>query len=177
MTSKLVALLLADLGVTKTHSRPYTCNDNPFCEALFKTTKYRPEFPESFGSLPAALAFGRVFFPWYNTEHRHSGIGFLTPEMVHYGQSAAVLQARGATLARAFERHPERFKGRQPQPPRLLPAVWINPPSDAAHGLVDTTELTRSSQSHDREVGPRTGTPENDTASPAALASSRSAVH
>ncbi len=177
MTSKLVAQLLADLGVTKTHSRPYTSNDNPFSEALFKTTKYRPEFPDRFGSIHEALTFGRVFFPWYNTEHRHSGIGFLTPEMVHYGQSAAVLHARAATLARAFEQHPERFKGRQPQPPRLLPAVWINPPSDAAEVLSEKPDLTGSSQSHDRKAGQGTGSPENGTASPSVLAPSRSAVH
>jgi putative transposase len=126
MTSKLVAQLLADLGITKTHSRPYTSDDNPFSEALFKTTKYCPEFPPRFDSLPHALSFGRVFFPWYNTEHRHSGIGFLTPEMVHYGQAPAVLQARALTLAHAFAAHPERFKGRQPQPagepPRTLKA-------------------------------------------------------
>ncbi len=177
MTSKLVAQLLADLGITKTHSRPYTSNDNPFSEALFKTTKYRPEFPERFGSLPDALAFGRVFFPWYNSEHRHSGIGFLTPEMVHYGQSTAVLQVRAATLAGAFALHPERFKGRQPQPPRLLPAVWINPPSDWAQALGEKTDLTGSSQRHDREAGQGTGTPENGSASASAPASSRSAVH
>ena len=177
MTSKLVAQLLADLGITKTHSRPYTSNDNPFSEALFKTTKYRPEFPERFGSLPDALAFGRIFFPWYNTEHRHSGIGFLTPEMVHYGQSAAVLQARSATLARAFALHPERFKGHQPQPPRLLPAVWINPPSDASQPLADKTDLTGSSQRHDREVVQGTGTPENGSASASRLASWPPAVH
>jgi len=177
MTSKLVAQLLADLGITKTHSRPYTSNDNPFSEALFKTTKYRPEFPERFGSLPDALAFGRVFFPWYNTAHRHSGIGFLTPEMVHYGQSAAVLRARSATLARACELHPERFKGRQPQPPRLLPAVWINPPTGPAPVLADKTDLTGSSQSHDREGVQGTGTPENGSTSASALALSRSAVH
>lgn len=176
MTSKLVAQLLADLGLTKTHSRPYTSNDNPFSEALFKTTKYRPEFPERFGSLPDALAFGRVFFPWYNTEHHHSGIGFLTPEMVHYGQSAGVLQARSATLARAFELHPARFKGRQPQPPRLLPAVWINPPNDATQSLVGNIDVTGSSQSHDREAVRGTGTPENGSASPSVLASSRSAL-
>jgi putative transposase len=177
MTSKLVAQLLADLGITKTHSRPYTSNDNPFSEALFKTTKYRPEFPENFGSLPAALAFGRVFFPWYNTEHRHSGIGFLTPEMVHYGQSAAVLQARAATLARAFERHPERFKGRQPQPPRLLPAVWINPPSSASQLIVPKTDLTGSSQNDDREAAQTMGTPENGSTSILTPASSLPAVH
>jgi putative transposase len=177
MTSKLVAQLLADLGITKTHSRPYTSNDNPFSEALFKTTKYRPEFPDRFGSLHDALAFGRVFFPWYNTAHRHSGIGLLTPEMVHYGESAAVLQSRSATLARAFELHPERFKGRRPQPPLLLPAVWINPPSTASRVCADKTDLTGSSQIDDREAVQGTGPPENGSASAEALASSRSAVH
>jgi Integrase core domain len=176
-TSKLVAQLLADLGITKTHSRPYTSNDNPFSEALFKTTKYRPEFPERFGSLNDALAFGRVFFPWYNTEHRHSGIGFLTPEMVHYGQAAAVLGARAATLARAFELHPQRFKGRQPQPPRLLPAVWINPPRQLPAGIAENTDLTGSSQSDDRQAVQGTGTPKNGSASAPALASSLPALH
>ena len=97
--------------------------------------------------------------------------------MVHYGQSAAVLQTRSATLARAFARHPERFKGRQPQPPRLLPAVWINPPRDASQVLAGNIDLTGSSQSHDREDVQGTGTPENSSASVSALASSRSAVH
>ena len=177
MTSKLVAQLLADLGITKTHSRPYTSNDNPFSEALFKTTKYCPEFPDRFTSLHEALAFGRVFFPWYNTAHRHSGIGFLTPEMVHYGQATAVLQARAATLTRAFEAHPARFKGCPPQPPRLRPAVWINPPSDAAAGLAEKTDLTGASQSHDREAGQGTGTTKNGSASAPALASSLPTVH
>jgi putative transposase len=176
MTSQLVAQLLADRGLTQTHSRPYTSNDNPFSEALFKTTTYRPEFPERFGALNDALTFGRVFFPWYNTEHHHSGIGFLTPEMVHYGQSTAVLQARSATLARAFELHPARFKGRQPQPPRLLPAVWINPPSDAAQRLAGKPDLIASSQSDDGEAVQGTGIPENGSASAEALASSRSAL-
>ena len=177
MTSKLVAQLLADLGITKTHSRPYTSNDNPFSESLFKTTKYCPEFPDRFGSLHEALAFGRVFFPWYNTAHRHSGIGFLTPEVVHYGQAPAVLAARAATLASAFAAHPARFKGRPPQPPRLPPAVWINPPTDVAAGRVKKTDLTGASQSHDREAGQGMGTPENGSGSASALASSLPALH
>jgi putative transposase len=177
MTSKLVAQLLADLGITKTHSRPYTSNDNPFSEALFKTTKYCPEFPDHFGSLQAALAFGRAFFPWYNTAHRHSGIGFLTPEVVHYGQATAVLQARAATLARAFAASPARFKGRPPQPPRLRPAVWINPPPDTTVGLAENTDLTGAAQSDDREAVQGTGTPENGSASTSALASSLPALH
>jgi len=177
MTSKLVAQLLADLGITKTHSRPYTSDDNPFSEALFKTTKYCPEFPQRFDSLPHALSFGRVFFPWYNTEHRHSGIGFLTPEMVHYGQAPAVLHGRAATLARAFAVHPERFKGRQPHPPALPVVVGINLPKPPPTGAGEKTDLTGASQSHDREAGQAMGTPENRAVSAAHLAASLPAVH
>ena len=95
MTSKPVALLLADLGVTKTHSRPYVSNDNPFSEAQFKTLKYRPEFPDRFGSIEDARGFGHVFFPWYNTEHHHSGLGLLTPHDVHYGLRRAARRRAG----------------------------------------------------------------------------------
>jgi putative transposase len=130
MKSKAVALLLADLGVTKTHSRPHVSNDNPFSEAQFKTLKYRPEFPQRFGSLEDSRAFCRPFFRWYNTEHRHSGIAFMTPEDVHYGRSSQILEARSATLDAAFEAHPERFKGKRPCPKALPQAVWINPPAD-----------------------------------------------
>ena len=130
MGSKLVAQLLADLGVTKTHSRPYTSNDNPFSESQFKTMKYRPEFPERFGSIEDARTFGRVFFPWYNGEHRHSGIAHLTPEQVHYGLGEAVLAERQRALDLAYEAHPERFSKR-PTVPSLHREVWINPPSVA----------------------------------------------
>jgi putative transposase len=128
MRSKLVAQLLADLGVTKTHSRPYTSNDNPFSESQFKTMKYRPEFPERFGSIEDALAFCRVFFPWYNDEHRHSGIAHLTPRQVHYGLPAEILSERQRALDMAYEAHPERFSKR-PIVPSLHKEVWINPPS------------------------------------------------
>ena len=90
MRSKPVALLLADLSVTKTHGRPYTSNDNPYSESQFRTLKYRPEFPDRFGCIQDSRAFGHTFFPWYNDEHRHSGIGMMTPAMVHYGLAAAV---------------------------------------------------------------------------------------
>jgi putative transposase len=132
MKSKAVALLLSDLGITKTHSRPHVSNDNPFSEAQFKTLKYRPEFPERFGSLEDSRAFCRPFFYWYNTEHRHSGIAFLTPQAVHYGRAPQILETRSATLDAAFEAHPERFKGRRPSPKSLPKAVWINPPADDA---------------------------------------------
>jgi putative transposase len=129
MTSKTVALLLADLGVTRTHSRPHVSNDNPFSEAQFKTLKSRPAFPERFGSLADARAFCQPFFTWYNTAHRHGGIGWLTPAMVHYGQVAAVGAARRQVLTAAYAAHPERFVRRPPVPPIVPDAVWINPPT------------------------------------------------
>ena len=130
MKSKPVACLLADLGVTKTHSRPHTSNDNPFSEAQFKTLKYQPEFPERFGSREDARAFCRGFFEWYNLEHHHTGIGLLTPEVVHYGRAREVIQAREEVLLAAYEQHPERFVRQVPQAPRLPEAVWINPPKE-----------------------------------------------
>jgi putative transposase len=129
MKSKCVALMLSDLGVTKTHSRPHVSNDNPFSESHFKTMKYRPEFPAKFGSIEDARAFCVEFFHWYNTEHHHSGIALLTPETVHYGLAELVLLKRNVTLQQAYHRHPERFVRQQPEPPRLLTAVWINPPA------------------------------------------------
>jgi putative transposase len=132
MTSKPVALLLADLGVTKTHSRPHVSNDNPFSEAQFKTLKYRPEFPERFGAIEDARGHCRVFFPWYNTEHRHSGIGLLTPHDVHYGLAGQRVAARAHVLATAYAAHPERFVVGVPRPPARPTAVWINPPPATA---------------------------------------------
>ena len=128
MTSKTVAQFLADLGVTKTHSRPYTANDNPFSESQFKTMKYRPDYPDRFGGLVDARAWARPFFSWYNNEHRHSGLGLMTPEMVHYGRAAKVRVQRQAILRAAYETHPERFVKGLPIPPQLPEAVWINPP-------------------------------------------------
>jgi putative transposase len=127
MTSN-VAQLMADLGVTKTHSRPHVCNDNPFSESQFKTMKYRPQFPERFGCLEDARAFCRSFFSWYNTQHRHSGIALMTPEMVHYGKAPELWQQRKAVLLAAFKTHPERFVRKPPSPPALPTAVWINKP-------------------------------------------------
>jgi putative transposase len=128
MTSKPVAFLLADLGVTKSHSRPHVSNDNPYSEAQFKTLKYRPGFPDRFASIEAARAFCRDFFRWYNTEHRHSGIGLLPPEVVHHGLAQAAYDARSQVLAAAHATHPERFVCQVPRPPRLPTAAWINPP-------------------------------------------------
>jgi putative transposase len=128
MTSKPVALLLADLGITKTHSRPYTSDDNPFSESQFKTLKYRPDFPARFGSLEDARVFCQAFFAWYNGEHRHSGIGLMTPAAVHDGRANTMRDARQQVLSTAYAAHPERFVRKPPQPPLLPHAVWINPP-------------------------------------------------
>ena len=128
MTSKTLALKLADLGVTKSHSRPYVSDDNPFSESQFKTLKYRPEFPDRFGSLEDARAHCQSFFHWYNHEHHHSGIAMLTPHMVHYGLAAEMLDHRQRVLAEAFQQHPERFVRKPPRPSPLPYAVWINPP-------------------------------------------------
>jgi len=131
MTSKPVALLLADLGVTKTHSRPHVSDDNPYSESQFKTLKYRPEFPERFGSIEDARAFCQHFFPWYNQDHHHSGIALLTPEMLHYGMAGAVIVRRQKVLDQAYARNPERFVRSCPQHPPQPTAVWINPPTPA----------------------------------------------
>ncbi len=134
MTSKPVAFLLADLGITKTHSRPHVSDDNPYSESQFKTLKYRPGFPARFTSMEEARAFCQDFFPWYNTEHRHSGIGLLTPEAVHYGRAEALHAARRQVLAAAYAEHPERFGSRTPEPPSLPTAAWINPPPPTPAG-------------------------------------------
>ena len=129
MTAKSVAQLLVDLGVTRTHSRPQVSDDNPFSEAQFKTLKYAPTFPPRFGSVQDARAFGQGFFSWYNTEHRHDGLGLLTPAAVHYGQAPALLAQRRAVLAAAYAAHPDRFVRKPPEPLAPPTAVWINPPA------------------------------------------------
>jgi putative transposase len=131
MKAKATALMLADLGVTKSHSRPYTSNDNPFSESHFKTLKYQPQFPKRFGCIEDAKAFCRCFFDWYNQDHHHAGIGLMTPDQVHYGQVDAVHAARQETLHRAFRANPERFVRKAPQPPARPTATWINPPTTA----------------------------------------------
>jgi putative transposase len=129
MVSKPLGLLLADLGVTKSHSRPHVSNDNPFSEAQFKTLKYCPEFPDRFGSIEDARSFCRRFFAWYNHEHHHSGLAMLTPSQVHHGQTKEVVAFRQAVLEDAYRAHPERF-ARPPSPIPPPTAAWINPPSD-----------------------------------------------
>ena len=135
MTSKPVAFLLADLGVTKTHNRPYTSTDNPYSEAQFKTLKYRPGFPVRFDSIEHARAFSRVFFDWYNHQHRHSGIGLMTPAAVHHGHAQALQAERQQVLAAAYAAKPERFVRGVPQPPTLPTGAWINKPTteEVAH--------------------------------------------
>lgn len=132
MRSKLVADLLVDMGVVKSHSRPYTSDDNPYSEAQFKTMKYRPEFPERFDSLADARAFCQVFFAWYNDEHRHSGIGYMTPAAMHTGAALAIHAQRDIVLEDAFARHPNRFKHRRPKPPALPTEAGINMPKSAS---------------------------------------------
>lgn len=128
MRSKPVAFLLADLGVTKTHSRPYTSTDNPYSESQFKTLKYQPEFPERFGSIQDARAFLVPYFDWYNHAHRHSGIGLVTPAQRHSGEDRIVYGERQAVLAAFHQQHPERFVRGVPAPPELPGDVWINRP-------------------------------------------------
>ena len=128
MTSKPVALLLADLGVTKTHSRPQVSNDNPYSEAQFKTLKYRPDYPARFGCQQDARTWANTFFDWYNHEHYHTGLALLTPADVHFNRTQAVLQKRQNVLQAAYEKTPERFVKGPPRPQPLPPAVWINPP-------------------------------------------------
>ena len=132
MKAKATALLLADLGVTKSHSRPHTSNDNPFSESHFKTLKYQPEFPKRFGCVEDAKTFCRAFFEWYNQSHHHAGIGLMTPDQVHFGQADAVYDARQATLDIACRANPQRFVGAPPKPPAKPTAAWINPPVKTA---------------------------------------------
>jgi len=128
MKAKATALLLADLGVTRSHNRPHTSNDNPFSESHFKTLKYQPQFPQRFGCIEDARSFCRRFFDWYNQEHHHSGIGLMTPDQVHYGQIDAIFAARQQTLDQAARENPNRFVNKPPAPPSKPTATWINPP-------------------------------------------------
>ncbi len=151
MTSKPVALLMADLGVTKSHSRPHVSNDNPFSESQFKTMKYRPDFPDRFGSVEHGRSFCGDFFPWYNTEHHHVGLGLFTPHDVHYSLAAAKREKRALVLADAFAKNPERFPNGRPSPRPLPTAVWINPPKARVDG--DEAENTMASDSHPITIG------------------------
>jgi putative transposase len=132
MKAKATAFLLADLGVTKSHSRPHVSNDNPFSESHFKTLKYQPRFPTCFGCIEDARQFCREFFAWYNQAHHHVSLGLMTPDQVHYGQADDIHAARQITLTAAFAAHPERFVQKPPTPPTKPAAVWINPPKSRA---------------------------------------------
>jgi putative transposase len=130
MVSKALVFLLADLGVTKSHSRPHVSNDNPFSEAHFKTMKYRPDFPERFAHLEHARAHSKDFFDWYNLDHRHGGLGLLTPADVHFGRAGERLRERACVLDAAYLAHPERFTRGRPHPGVPPTKVWINPPKE-----------------------------------------------
>jgi putative transposase len=129
MRSKLVAELFADLAITASHSRPRVSNDNPFSEAQFRTVKYRPEFPDRFGSIEDARALCHDLFGWYNHAHHHSGLRYLTPADVHYGRAATILEVRHQTRVAAYAAHPDRFVQGPPRLETLPEAVWINPPA------------------------------------------------
>jgi putative transposase len=129
MTSKPVAVLLAELGVTRTHSRPHVSNDNPYSEAAFKTLKYCPAFPSRFGSIQDARVFCAQFFEYYNHHHRHSGIALHTPASMHSGTATAIQTARGDTLNAAYTANPRRFCNRRPAPPNMPTIAWINKPT------------------------------------------------
>ena len=150
VTSKSVALLLSDLGVTKTHSRPHVSNDNPYSEAQFKTLKYRPDYPGRFGSIINARSWGRGFFDWYNNQHtcactqcrcHHTGLALLTPADVHSGRAAEKLQERQTTLQQAYAAHPERFVRGAPVVPGLPAEVWINPPKGDTQPSTNVLEV------------------------------------
>lgn len=143
MTAKSVARLLGDLGVTKSHSRPHVSDDNAYSEAQFRTLKYRPDFPTRFDSIDHARAFCREFFGWYNDEHRHWGIGLLTPHTVHYGLADDVIRDRHEVLTAAYNAHPERFVRGAPTPPELPEEVWINRPNSTTTTSPSDTKLRR----------------------------------
>lgn len=136
MKSKGVAQLLVDLGINKTHSRPHVSNDNPYSESQFKTLKYCPKFPNSFGCIEDARDFCKDFFAYYNKEHHHSGIGLVTPEQLHYGIANDVYDQRRKTLEKAYLKNPSRFKGKIPMPPALPEAAWINKPKQKENELI-----------------------------------------
>jgi putative transposase len=140
MASKTVALLLVDLGVTKSHSRPHCSNDNPYSEAQFKTLKYRPDFPQRFGSIQDARLHCEEFFTWYNHDHRHSGIGLHTPADIHHGRAETIRDRRAIVLTDAFRRTPERFVRKHPEPPKLPEAAWINKPADQEKDPTNQTQ-------------------------------------
>jgi len=154
MTSKPVALLLADLGVTKTHSRPHVSNDNPYSEAQFKALKYRPDYPTRFGCQQDARAWANTFFDWYNHEHHHTGLALLTPADVHFNRAQIVLQKRQAVMQAAYEKTPERFVKGLPCPQQLPQAVWINPPTSRTTAFIERPIRNKNENSHCQSAVP-----------------------
>jgi putative transposase len=154
MTSKSVALLLADLGVTKTHSRPHVSNDNPYSEAQFKTMKYCPDYPTRFGCLQDARAWAAEFFNWYNCEHHHTGLALLTPADVHFHRAEDVQQKRQTVLQAAYDKTPERFVKGVPHPNQLPKAVWINPPIARTTALIEHPTRNENENSHCKSAVP-----------------------
>lgn len=162
MKAKAVVELLADLGVTRSHSRPQQSNDNPFSEAQFKTLKYHRDFPDRFGSIQDARVFCRTFFAWYNTVHRHSGLALMTPHQVHYGDTSAIRSARQAVLDDVHRRHPERFVGKPPEAPAPPAAVWINPPAAPEEGGAHPSSRCSAEQRPSRRPGLPTPPPAHE---------------
>ena len=149
MRSKFVALLFSDLSINASHSRPRVSNDNPFSESQFRTLKYRPEFPDRFGSLEHARGVSRDLFAWYNNAHHHSGLSYLTPADVHYGRAATVLAVRHRTRLAAYAAHPERFVQGPPRPETLPTAAWINrPPKPTREDAPGATIVTPDDPQH-----------------------------
>ena len=156
MRSKLVAELLADLSIDASHSRPRVSNDNPFSEAQFRTFKYRPAFPDRFGSIEDARAISHDLFAWYNDAHHHSGLNYLTPVDVHSGRAATILEVRHHTRLAAYAAHPERFVQGRPRLEALPTAVWINPPAKTTdQDAPGTTIVTPDDPQHGGIRGPQ----------------------
>lgn len=159
MRSKTVKELLEDLGVIKSHSRPYTPTDNPYSESHFKTMKYRPDYPEEFEGITQSRHWARAFFEWYNQEHHHTGLALMTPETVHYGQAESVIAQRQQVLDAAYAAHPDRFVAGRPTPPQLPKEVWINQPKKEH----DETIHLAGPATGDIEPGTRAGGEEHDS--------------
>jgi len=160
MIAKSMVMLMADLGVTKSHSRPHVSDDNPFSEAQFRTMKYRPDYPKRFGSQQDARVWARHFFEWYNNEHHHSSIGLMTPADVHYGHADQIIKGRQTVLEKAYQKNPERFVKGMPTAPQLPDAVWINPPKKHPPQVADVPMKIPQLKHFDlRELIPEAGAP------------------
>ena len=130
MTAKTFSQLLMDLDILASYARPRVSDDNPYSESQFKTLKYAPSYPGRFTGPQEARTYLQTFFSWYNTQHRHSGLGLLTPDTVHHGLTQQVQADRQSVLDQAYHNHPERFVKGHPRPPRVPDQVWINQPQN-----------------------------------------------